>query len=101
MSLDWLIQILLTITLIQMMVLTGLRASFSELVETATNWRLIGRAAVANYLLVPGVAVVLLILFNASLMVAAGFLILAACPGAPFGPPFAAIARAKYPRRSA
>ena len=61
------------------------------------NWRLVVRAGVANYLLVPWVAVVLLILFDASPSVAAGFLILAVCPGAPFGPPFAAIARVNVP----
>ena len=48
----------------------------------------------ANYLCVPVLTVALLSLFNANPMVAAGFLILAVCPGAPYGPPFAGIARA-------
>jgi BASS family bile acid:Na+ symporter len=43
------------------------------------------------------VAVGLLVWFDANPMVAAGFLILAVCPGAPFGPPFAGIARANVP----
>ena len=94
MSLDRLIQILVTITLIEMMVLIGLQVNFVDLVDTARNWRLVARAAAANYLCVPAVTVVLLILFDASPMVAAGFLVLAVCPGAPFGPPFAGIARA-------
>jgi BASS family bile acid:Na+ symporter len=51
----------------------------------------------ANYLFVPGVAVGLLILFDTAPTVAAGFLVLAACPGVPFGPPFAGIARANVP----
>jgi bile acid:Na+ symporter, BASS family len=51
----------------------------------------------ANYLLFPGVTIALLMLFDVGAMVAAGFLVLAVCPGAPYGPPFAAIARANVP----
>jgi bile acid:Na+ symporter, BASS family len=97
MSLDQAINILVTITLIEMMVLVGLRVTFAELAQTAGNLQLIARAAVANYVLVPAVTVALLILFNVGAMVAAGFLVLAVCPGAPYGPPFAAIARANVP----
>ena len=98
MSLDRLINILVTITLIEMMVLIGLRVTFAEarprrrklgVWSDALPW--------ANYLLVPAVAVGLLVWFDANPMVAAGFLILAVCPGAPFGPPFAGIARANVP----
>jgi bile acid:Na+ symporter, BASS family len=94
MSLDRLINILVTIALIEMMMLIGLRVTFAELAGTVRDWRLVSRAAAANYLLVPAVAIALLVLFDASPAVAAGFLILAVCPGAPFGPPFAGIARA-------
>ena len=94
MSLDRLINILVTITLVEMMVLIGFRATFAELIHTARNWRLVARAVAANYLFVPAIAVALLILFEAAPMVAAGFLILAVCPGAPYGPPLAGIARA-------
>src|SRR6516162_467154 len=97
MSLDRLINILVTVTLIEMMVLIGLRATFAELFQTARNLRLVARAVAANYLFVPGAAVGLLILFDVRPTVAAGFLVLAACPGAPFGPPFAGIARANVP----
>jgi BASS family bile acid:Na+ symporter len=97
MSLDRLINVLVTITLVEMMMLIGFRVTFAELVRTARNWRLVARAVAANYLLVPGVAVVLLILFEAAPLVSAGFLILAVCPGAPYGPPFAGIARANVP----
>ena len=97
MSLDRLVNILVTITLIEMMALIGLRVTFADLGRVARNWRLVGRAAVANYVLVPAVAVGLLVWFEANPMVAAGFLILAVCPGAPFGPPFAGIARANVP----
>jgi BASS family bile acid:Na+ symporter len=97
MSLDRAINILVTITLIEMMVLAGVRVKFAELAQTAGNWRLVARVAVANYVLVPAVTVALLMLFHAGAMVAAGFLVLAVCPGAPYGPPFAAIARANVP----
>jgi bile acid:Na+ symporter, BASS family len=76
------------------MVLIGLGVTFAQIAGTVRSWRLLGRAAAANYLLVPAAAIALLILFDASPPVAAGFLILAVCPGAPFGPPFAGIARA-------
>ena len=94
MSLDRLINILVTITLIEMMVLIGLRVTFAEIAGIVRDWRLVARAVAANYLFVPLVAIALLIWFDASPAVAAGFLILAVCPGAPFGPPFAGIARA-------
>ena len=97
MSLDRLINVLVTITLVEMMVLIGLRVTFAELVDTAKDRRLVTRAAAANYLFVPAIAIVLLVLFEADPMVAAGFLVLAVCPGAPYGPPFAGIARANVP----
>jgi BASS family bile acid:Na+ symporter len=97
MSLDRLINILVTITLVEMMMLIGFRATFAELVHTARNWRLVARAVAANYLFVPAATVALLVLFEAAPMVAAGFLILAVCPGAPYGPPLAGIARANVP----
>ena len=98
MSLDKLINLLVTITLIEMMVLIGLKVTFAELARTAGDWRLVARAAAANYLLVPALAIVLLVAFKADPMVAAGFLVLAVCPGAPFGPPFAGIARGNVPQ---
>jgi bile acid:Na+ symporter, BASS family len=47
--------------------------------------------------LVPSATVGLLYLFHAEPMVSVGFLILAVCPGAPVGPPFASIARGDVP----
>jgi bile acid:Na+ symporter, BASS family len=94
MSADRLINLLVTITVIEMMVTVGLRVTFAEILDTAGNWRLVARAALANYVLVPAATIALLLLFHAGPMVAAGFLILAVCPGAPFGPPFARIADA-------
>src|SRR5579862_6206156 len=92
MTIDQLINLLVTITLIEMMAATGLGVTFGQLAGVARNWRLVCKAALANYVAVPVITVGLLLLFGAQPMVAAGFLILAACPGAPFGPPCTAIA---------
>jgi BASS family bile acid:Na+ symporter len=98
MSLDGAISVLVTITLVEMMVVVGLQVTLVELAETLGNWRLLGRAAVANYIVVPSMTVALLTIVDASPMVATGFLILALCPGAPFGPSFARIAGADVPQ---
>jgi BASS family bile acid:Na+ symporter len=93
MTVDQLINILVTITLIEMMVAIGLGVTFADLVGVARNMGLVTGAALANYVCVPAATVGLLLLFDAHPMVAAGFLVLAVCPGAPYGPPFAAIAK--------
>src|SRR5215831_11282396 len=93
MTMDQLTNVLVTITLIEMMVAIGLGVTIADLAGVIRNWRLVARAALANYVCVPAATVGLLLLFDAHLMVAAGFLILAVCPGAPYGPPFTAIAK--------
>jgi BASS family bile acid:Na+ symporter len=93
MIMDRLINAVVTITLIEMMAAIGLGVTFVDLAGVARDWRLVVRAALANYVCVPAATVGLLLLFGAQPMVAAGFLILGVCPGAPYGPPFAAIAR--------
>jgi bile acid:Na+ symporter, BASS family len=93
MTIDQLINLLVTITLIELMVAVGLAAPLDEVFGVARNWRLVAQAAVANYVCVPAATVGLLLLFHAQPMIAAGFLIAAACPGAPFGPPFTALAK--------
>jgi BASS family bile acid:Na+ symporter len=93
MTLNQLTSVLVTITLIEMMVAIGLGVALVDLAAVVRNWRLVVRGALANYVCVPAATVGLLILFDAQPMVAAGFLILAVCPGAPYGPPFAGIAK--------
>jgi ACR3 family arsenite efflux pump ArsB len=56
MSLDRAINILVTITLIEMMVLLGLQVTFTELAQASKNWWLLARAAMANYVLFPAVS---------------------------------------------
>jgi BASS family bile acid:Na+ symporter len=92
-TVDQWINLLVTATLIEMMIAIGLGVASADLVRAAKQWGLILRAVVANYLIVPIATVALLLAYNAQPMVAAGFLILAACPGAPYGPPFTTIAK--------
>jgi BASS family bile acid:Na+ symporter len=95
MTIDQFVNVLVTIMLIEMMVAVGLSVSLAELMSVARNWRLVFQAGLANYVCVPVVTVGLLMLFHpVDPLVSAGFLILAVCPGAPFGPPCAKIARA-------
>jgi len=93
MTIERLINILVTITLIEMMVAVGLGVALADLVCVAKNARFVAQGTVANYVVVPAATVALLLLFHAPPTVAAGFLILAVCPGAPFGPPCTTIAK--------
>jgi bile acid:Na+ symporter, BASS family len=92
-TIDQIINILATITLLEMMVTIGLGVKFADVVGVGKNVNLVARAALANYLVVPLAALGLLLAFQAHPMVAAGFLIAAVCPGAPYGPPFTALAK--------
>ena len=91
MSADQAINILVTITLIQLMVAIGLGVTFVDIARVARNSGLVALAALANYVLVPAATVGLLWLFHSPPLVAAGFLVAAVCPGAPYGPPFTAM----------
>lgn len=88
-----LINVLVSITLIQMMMTIGIGVNLHDVAGVVRDVRLIARAILSNYVAVPAATVCLLLLFNAPPTVATGFLILAGCPGAPYGPPFSAIAR--------
>jgi bile acid:Na+ symporter, BASS family len=93
MTIDQVINILAAITLFEMMIAIGLGVTFGQVAGVARDWQLLVRAAAANYLGVPAAAVGLLLLFHAQPLAAAGFLIAAVCPGAPYGPPFTGLAR--------
>jgi BASS family bile acid:Na+ symporter len=92
MSIEQLINLAVTFALIEMMAAIGLGVKFRDVGDVASNWKLLARAGLANYLCVPVITVALLLWFDAAPIVAAGFLIIAACPGAAFGPPFTSIA---------
>jgi bile acid:Na+ symporter, BASS family len=92
MSLDQAISPLVAIALIELMVATGLGIRLAEVVDAARDWRLLARAGLVNYVAVPCAAVLLLLLLRIEPTAAAGFLILAVCPGAPYAPPLTALA---------
>jgi BASS family bile acid:Na+ symporter len=92
MDINRLINLVATITLIEMMFTIGIGITFADILTVARDRRLVLRALVANYLLVPAVTLALIFLFNVQPMVAVGILIVAVCPGAPYGPPFNSIA---------
>lgn len=78
----------------------GLGVTVADVTRAGRDWRLVARAAVANYVCVPAAALGLLLVFRPYTaepeqypLVAAGFLIAAVCPGAPYGPPFTGLAR--------
>jgi BASS family bile acid:Na+ symporter len=91
------INLLVTVTLIEMMVALGLGVKVSDLIAVAADWWLVTRAMLANYVVFPAITVVLLLLFASEPHVAVGFLIMAVCPGAPFGPPLTGIAKGDVP----
>jgi len=93
MSIDKLINILVTITLLEMMVAIGLGVTIPQIAAVAKDRQLLVRALISNYLAVPIAVLGLLLAFHAPTMVGVGLLIAAVCPGAPYGPPFTGMAR--------
>jgi BASS family bile acid:Na+ symporter len=93
MTMDRLINLLVTITLIEMMISIGLGVTIPELLRMRSDRRLLVMAMIANYVCVPAATVGLLWLFQAPPMVCAGFLIAAVCPGAPYAAPFTSMAK--------
>lgn len=89
---------LLTIAgLIAMMLSMGCKVTIEEVTASIRRPRLVAAGLVANFVLVPAATIGLLYVFRPDPLVAVGFLILAACPAAPVGPPFAAIAKGDVP----
>jgi BASS family bile acid:Na+ symporter len=89
---------LLTVTALAAMMLSmGLRVTFETALASVRSVRLVALGLTANYLFVPVVTVALLYVFQTLPLVSAGFLILAVCPGAPIGPPAAALAKGNVP----
>jgi bile acid:Na+ symporter, BASS family len=97
MTLDQIISLLVSVTLIVMMIALGLRVTMGDLLDTVRNGPLLLRTLLANYVCVPLATVGLLMWFQASGPVSAGFLILAVCPGAPFAPQIVGLARGNVP----
>ena len=90
---DKIINLLVVITLAEMMITLGMSLTVNELTAITRDRKLLAKAVLANYLCVPAAAVGLLLFFRVQSMAAAGILILAVCPGGPYGPPCTAIAK--------
>ncbi|MGE5195203.1 MAG: bile acid:sodium symporter family protein [Deltaproteobacteria bacterium] len=97
MNLASLVNLLTVAGLIGIMLSMGLKVKFEEVAASIRKPRLVVLGVVANFVLVPAVTIALLYLFDTVPLVSVGFLILAVCPGAPVGPPFAAVARGDVP----
>lgn len=93
MSVDTALQLLVPITLIEMMVAVGLGVDWADVVPVIKNARLLMRAGVANFICVPGATAMLLWFYQPDPFVVIGFLVMAVCPGAPYGPPLVMIAK--------
>jgi BASS family bile acid:Na+ symporter len=93
MGLDQLINVLVAVTLVEMMLATGLSVRTGEVFHVVRDRNLNMRAGLANYVAVPPAAVALLLSVEPDPPVAAGVLILAVCPGASYAPPMTAFAR--------
>jgi BASS family bile acid:Na+ symporter len=91
---DLFFPLLVTVTLAEMMFAMGLKLSFTQLAEPIRSNRwLVYRSVLANYILVPALTLLVIWVFQADPLVAAGLLILGVSPAAPYGPPFTVIAR--------
>jgi bile acid:Na+ symporter, BASS family len=92
MSLDSLVAIFVSVAVFEMMAAVGLGVAVRDVAAVAREGGLLARAALANYICVPAATVILLLLFDAHPMVSVGFIVLAVCPGAPYGPPLTVLA---------
>ena len=92
-----LVKILTLAGLVAIMLAMGLKVKLDEVLVSARKPLPVALSLLANFVLVPLVTVGLLYLFQTNPLVSIGFLILAVCPAAPVGPPFAAVARGDVP----
>jgi BASS family bile acid:Na+ symporter len=87
------IQIAIVITMLSM----GLQVTGSQILAAVSRKSLMAKALLANLILVPLVAFLLIRLFGLPEAVAAGILVVAAAPGAPLIPKYAEIAKGDLP----
>ena len=77
-------KIVALVLLISLMFGTGLQVDREHLIEVLKNYGLLFRALLANFIIVPVLAVVLVRIFHLSDAVATGVLLMAIAPGVPF-----------------
>lgn len=90
--------ILVSVTLAEMMFAMGLRMNYTLLLREMRNTRwLLLRAMAVNFLIFPGLTLLIIVLSGIPAPVAAGLMILAVLPAAPYGLPFTLIANGNMP----
>jgi bile acid:Na+ symporter, BASS family len=72
------------VVLVSLMLATGMQCDRQRLIAALRNHWLLGRALLANFVIVPLIAVVTVRGFQVSMPVATGILLMAIAPGAPF-----------------
>lgn len=77
-------KIIAIVLLVSLMLHTGLQVSLAHLMTCLRNYGLLGKALLANFVLVPIYGVVLARLFHLSDPIATGVLLMAISPGVPF-----------------
>jgi BASS family bile acid:Na+ symporter len=93
---DW-VKALSVALILVMSAAIGMRVTFAEVINSFQQTRLMIKGLVANFLLTPLVTLALVQLFHAPPLLAAGFLIMSACPGANLGPPCTTMAKGDLP----
>ena len=79
-------KITVAILLVSLMLQTGLEVNLANVVAALKDYRSLGRAFLANFIIVPVLAVVLVKLFQLNDFIAIGILLMAIAPGVPFLP---------------
>jgi bile acid:Na+ symporter, BASS family len=83
--------------LVAMAITAGLKVKVEDVVGAFRRTRPMILGLVLNFLIIPAVAIGLIQVLDAPPLVAAGVLIMAVCPGAPFALPGTAVARGDVP----
>ena len=88
------LSILVSLTLVEMMFAMGLRLTFTGLKEVAqgNRWLLI-RALFANFIIIPLMTLLIILIFHVPPMIGIGMMILGVSPAAPYVLPFTILAR--------
>lgn len=92
-ELSLMVRVVSYLFLVSMMLSIALEVTGRQVLDVFRNWSLMGRALLANLVVVPLLGLVLVRLFPMSHDVAAGIVILAAAPGAPFAVQFTSKAK--------
>ncbi len=91
------VQYVVMVSVMFLMLGVGLNTSFRQVLDVAKKFRLIFRGVLANFLVVPALIYVSLVLLPISSDIKIGIMLMAAAPIAPMAPPFAETAKGDVP----